>query len=318
MAVSLLRICALILGSALLIPLSCTGGLVLGTFTLIELDERDISKGDRPHSRCYVIASRQEENGSPVPISLSEIKPSLYGISELCGKEFTGIETSMYSFLLPVSEGEIREGEWTRYNYVVKTLSPEKQLIEVNYSDDDVTATFRYLAEPDRIEPLSSKLRAPGHMFGALPYAWAFTLILYIVGRFLRRKYAPEKLTVELKYTVTLLIVGGLVPLFLGIQFPLMITTALAKNSLGGYAGNTGMHIFWVSAYILLAIGCWVTAFLRLRRSFSAARATRVISIMLIIFFPLGTAAFAYWFWKVRKTEGEKGGFPQIPSRLED
>ena len=189
MAKYLLRACALILGSALFFPISCSTALFVGTYIYIESDARNLSKGDKPHSRCYVIASTPETNGALVPISLDYIRPSLYDISELCGEEFTGIDTSEYSFLLPNSEGEIREGKWTRYKYHVTLLSPEKQKIEVQYSDDDVIAIFRYTAEENRIEPLYSKLAAPGYMFGAIPYAWGFAVIVYLVGKLLRRKY---------------------------------------------------------------------------------------------------------------------------------
>jgi hypothetical protein len=178
-----------ILGSALFFPISCTTALFVGTHIYIESDARDLSKGDRPHSRCYVIASTPETNGALCAISLDYITPSLYDIYELCGEEFTGIDTSGYSFLLPNAEGEIREGKWTRYRYYVTFLSLEKQKIEVQYSDDDVRAIFRYIAEENRIEPLYSKLAAPGYMFGAMPYAWGFALILYLVGKFLRKKY---------------------------------------------------------------------------------------------------------------------------------
>ena len=193
MANYLLRVCAWILGSALFFPFSCTGALIVGTHIYIESDARDLSKGDKPHSRCYVIASTPETNGAQVPISLSYIKPSLYDISELCGSEFTGIDTSGYSFLLPDAEGEIREGKWTRYMYRVTSVSPKKQIIQVQYSDDDVTAIFRYIAEENRIEPLYSKLAAPGYMFAAIPYAWGFAIILYLVGKLLRRKYKKEE-----------------------------------------------------------------------------------------------------------------------------
>ena len=189
MANYLLRACVWLLGSALFLPISCTGALVVGTYINVESDARDLTKGDKPHTRCYIIASTPETDGQQVPISLSHIKPALYDISELCGEKFSGIDTSGYSFLLPNSEGEIREGKWTRYKYHVTLLSPAKQRIEVIYSDDDVIAIFRYIAEEDRIEPLYSKLAAPGYMFAAIPHAWGFAIILYLVGKLLRKKY---------------------------------------------------------------------------------------------------------------------------------
>lgn len=77
MTTSFLRICALILGSVLFLPVSCTCSLFVGTLTMIELDARDISKGDRPHPLFYVIASEAKKNGSLVAMSLKSIEPSL-------------------------------------------------------------------------------------------------------------------------------------------------------------------------------------------------------------------------------------------------
>ncbi|NWG04749.1 MAG: hypothetical protein HXY44_17990 [Syntrophaceae bacterium] len=60
-----------------------------------------------------------------------------------------------------------------------------------------------------------------------------------------------------------------------------------------------------ISFYVIITLGCWIVAFLRLRRSPYALYATRTISIVLLFFFPFGTAAFVYWRWRVRKRENQ-------------
>lgn len=185
MGTSFLRTCALIFGSALFFPISCTGALFVGTRTLIELDARDMSRGDSPHSRFYVVVSSPNREKPLSAIVLDDI-------------ESFKKENMEYSFLLPRSEGEFREGKRDRFNYRVTTLSPEKELVEVSYSDDDdINAISRYIVENNRVEPLYSKLVTPAYMFGAIPYAWAFALILYLVGKLLRRKYRMKQKETE-------------------------------------------------------------------------------------------------------------------------
>jgi hypothetical protein len=180
LATRFLRKCALILGSALFLPVSCTSALFVGTHTLIKLDTRDISKGDSPHSPFYVVVSSPNSEKPLSAVILDDI-------------ESFRRENRESSFLLPSSGGNFRQGEKNRFNYKVTVLSPEEQLVEVSYSDgDDVSSTNRYAVKNNRVEPLYSKLVAPGYMFGAVPYAWAFALILYVAGKLLRRKYRSE------------------------------------------------------------------------------------------------------------------------------
>ena len=58
------KICALIFGAGLFIPLSCTGSMMAGMLLFIELDNRDLSKGEKPHSIFNVLALPSGKNGS--------------------------------------------------------------------------------------------------------------------------------------------------------------------------------------------------------------------------------------------------------------
>jgi hypothetical protein len=55
----------------------------------------------------------------------------------------------------------------------------------------------------------------------------------------------------------------------------------------------------------ILALACisWFTAFLRVIRSPAALPATRLLSIVLVLWVPFGTAAFVYWLLRVRELE---------------
>ena len=61
------------------------------------------------------------------------------------------------------------------------------------------------------------------------------------------------------------------------------------------------INIPWIPIYAFITAGSWGTAILRFRRSPYALFATGAISIVFLIWFPLGTAAFIYWIGWIRK-----------------
>ena len=61
-------------------------------------------------------------------------------------------------------------------------------MIEVEDKDDDRTVWSRYRATSTEVTPLASRMFYFGYMFGALPYAFGAALLLYGIGRFLRRR----------------------------------------------------------------------------------------------------------------------------------
>jgi hypothetical protein len=206
---------------------------------------------------------------------------------------------------LPHPDSKLHEREWEEDGYKLTTLSPGKQLIEIYTNTDDYRFTNIYLAEENRIKPLPSKYFGPSHAFQTAPLALFFAFGLYGLGRWLRHKYYPDKITVALRYTMTLIILGALVPLFLDLQIPLQFSSGSGADAVGGYVSSTGKHAFWVCVYLFLAVGCWATAFLRVCKYSYAINATAVISTLLIIFIPFGTVNFIYWFLHIREKDGK-------------
>jgi len=101
-------------------------------------------------------------------------------------------------------------------------------------------------------------------------------------------------------YTIVLIVLGVLALVFLAIGILLM---ARPPES---YTTPSRFHILWIPFCAFLAAGCWITAFLRARRSSYAMTTTRAISTILLMWFPLGTAAFVYWIRWVRKKENQR------------
>jgi len=66
---------------------------------------------------------------------------------------------------------------------------------------------------------------------------------------------------------------------------------------------NFKFKIIPIAFFLFNTVGCITAVFLRKTKSIYAAFATRAISGFLIIWFPLGTGAFIYWYIKVRKRE---------------
>lgn len=91
-------------------------------------------------------------------------------------------------------------------------------------------------------------------------------------------------------YTGLLLGVGGVNVLF---------------SRLIGSPEATGDELFLIrylqGLFLLFSFMFWWVAFLRLRRSRSAFRSTKIISVLMLLIFPWGTAVSLYWFLWVRR-----------------
>jgi hypothetical protein len=92
-----------------------------------------------------------------------------------------------YSFLLPESEGRIEIDELTYVHFEAKTLSPGKQRVTVSHLGDDYTKESRYYAARNNFSLIPSRIFGVGHVMGALPYAFVLSLVLYAVGRLLKK-----------------------------------------------------------------------------------------------------------------------------------
>ncbi|MBF0121400.1 MAG: hypothetical protein HQK79_21425 [Desulfobacterales bacterium] len=172
---SYLRIAGVIIGSVLFIPVSFMGSLYIGTVLISKWDARNIANGDKPHSLFFIAVSVSDNEKPLTFISLAELD------------KFKK-ENKTHSFLLSDKHGEVKEGKFTLYRYKILEEDSIKQLIEINYSDDDRNAISRYIAEKDSIRPIYSKLFIPHYMFMAFPYALGFSIILYITGLWLKKR----------------------------------------------------------------------------------------------------------------------------------
>ena len=305
MTKAFLKIWALFLGSGLFFAVSLTIGEVAGMLIIIELDTRDLTKGEEPYSSFYVLGLPREKNGSPEIIPYYCIDPADID----CDCNIQPFVTNRYSFLLPPPKGKLHVQKWEEDDVKVTTISPGRQLIEFNTYTVGYTFTHIYIAEENKVVPLYSKVFSPDQLFQAFPFAFCFALGLYGLGRWLRRVCYPHKISVELQYTVQLIILGALVPIFLGIQIPLQFSAS--TEAAGNHFGNADMHTFFVFFYLGLAAGCWATSFLRIRRHTYALNATAAISTLLIIFIPFGTANYVYWLAHIRKKDMLTAKTPQ-------
>jgi hypothetical protein len=175
--VKVLRFLALVLGAIWFFPVSCTTGLIAGTLAIARLDSRDVEKGQQPHPWFFVVARPAEANSpfSVIPLKdLPKFKSS----------------TPHHSFLMPRSSARIKTNEYTHVSYRVISDKGTEQTIEVEYSDDDKTIWSRYRATPSAVVPMFSQMSHPGYMFRALPTAVICALLMYGVGRLLRKRFS--------------------------------------------------------------------------------------------------------------------------------
>jgi len=179
---------ALVLGSALFFPVSCMTGLVTGIKVVAKLDTREVARGDAVHPDfCFV--AEPGVTGEPFQV----VSFSRYSEFREAG--------GAYSFLmakpgLALDMGPSTFSGATTYSYRVLDEAGGEQLIEVvqRDHDGDYSGWYRYKATKASITPVSSRVNHPGQMFAALPFAFGGALILYVIGRALRRRYrAPAR-----------------------------------------------------------------------------------------------------------------------------
>jgi hypothetical protein len=166
---------ALILGSAWLVPVSCTSALIAGTHLSAYLDQRDVTQGDELHL-SFAVAVVPGENGAAF---------HLVPLRELYQCRVVGVQ---YSTWMPTAAARLDRTATSYIAYRVLEQNEENQLIEVVESDDNRTLSSRYRTTGTAITPLGSRLFHVGNMMQALPYAGASALFLYGIGRWLRRR----------------------------------------------------------------------------------------------------------------------------------
>jgi len=181
-----LRLLALVLGSGWFIPVSCTVATIAGTPLVAKSDAREVSRRDTLHS-LFKVAAEPGEAGRPFRVlGLSEIAPYIPG-----GTAAGGVRS--LSFRLSASSGTLETGSST-FAYRVLEDNGREQLIELveDYRDGDNTIWSRYRATRSTVQPVSSRMFYFGYMFQAAAFAFFFALLLYFVGRLMRRTLAAS------------------------------------------------------------------------------------------------------------------------------
>jgi len=194
---SILKVSGVILGSALFFPVSCTTALLAGIEINSFLFARDMSRGDKPQPPFYVLATVPTGNISPI---------ELIEVDTYIGK------TPDASFLLTQPSGTLpgaSRGE--RFSWRVISSNSNEQLVEVRYYDGDTTFINRYRAMGYSVSPVSQRMWYHGYMFASFPLAIGFGLLIYGLGRYLRRKYVVRKSQKVTRWVTTLGIIIGMV-----------------------------------------------------------------------------------------------------------
>ncbi|MFZ5572062.1 MAG: hypothetical protein ACOZF0_16810 [Thermodesulfobacteriota bacterium] len=165
-----------IVSSVLFFPVSCATGLVVGTKVIAKLDERDARKGDPVHTRFSVVLESSGESG---PLQLLRLEDATRQESDMKGK----------SFRMSRPDGSLDTGH-SHVTYRVLDDFDTGQLVEVveSYRDGDLTIWSRYRATPSTVTPEFSKMFYFGYMFQAGPYAVVAALLLYLIGRYAKRR----------------------------------------------------------------------------------------------------------------------------------
>jgi hypothetical protein len=174
----------IVLGAIWFFPVSCATGLVAGTLLVSKIQERTASSGDSLRSNFKVVAV-PGINGKPFRVLNIEDIASYTTISTNVSDD------KSVSFLMPVPSGSV-DLERSKFSYTVLMSDGKSQQIELieSFHDGDNTIWYCYWATKGTISPESSRMFHISYMFMAFPFAFVCSLILYGIGRLLRRKYS--------------------------------------------------------------------------------------------------------------------------------
>ena len=176
----LVRMLAVVMGSKWLLPVSFIVGLMVGMHWAARLDERPADKGTEPHSQ-FMVVWQPGEAGKP------------FGVSYLKDIARVKAMTPARSFIMEKSTGETAPmGERYRTMYKVVSSDASGQLIEVADIRGDRVIRSRYRATPSDVTPESSGGIHPGQMFMAVLPAIGFAVVIYQIGKWLRRRVAGK------------------------------------------------------------------------------------------------------------------------------
>ena len=166
---------ALVLGSQLLIPVSCTVTFFAGIQALPYLSARDVARGDRPYLPFWVVA----EPG------VAGNRFQWYRLNEAASHD---PPPGVHSYLMSEPAGRIEISQRSYVAYRVLEDRGDSQRIEVNYLGGSIETWSVYTATRHQVIPETSRMLHftwPTVIFlGALGVA----LLLRRWGRTLRRR----------------------------------------------------------------------------------------------------------------------------------
>ena len=177
----LVRVLAVVFGTAWLFPISCTTAVIVGAPLVSKLHERHMEQGDAPHAHLFHVVWQPGEAGKA------------FGMSRL--EDLPRIKTLLpaRSFLMAPASGGEPGGAYTVISSKTLPSGETEQLIEVRYADDTYDSWSRYRATRSGVTPVFSKIMDPGFMIMALPFALGFAATIYALGRWLRRRVARDR-----------------------------------------------------------------------------------------------------------------------------
>jgi hypothetical protein len=150
----MLRTLVMILASGGFFVVSCSSSLFAGVQIIAKMDKREATRGDEMHRPFLIVAEPGEGEGAFRAVSLGEL-PDLLENNE---------KISFLMSVLTGSEGSsgTKEGKTT---YLVLENTPSEQLIEVSFSDDDITVWSRYKATRTTVTLTGTKVHVCGISF---------------------------------------------------------------------------------------------------------------------------------------------------------
>ena len=171
---------AAICGAKWFIPISLITLMFVAAPLISRLDERDVARGDAPHS-LFTVVWQPGVAGAP------------FGSSKLGELEQAKPQAPARTYLMTQAAGRIEGGRRDVIAYTVLSSVAAEQLIEVSYSNDTYSSWSRYRATPSGVTPVYSKLQEPGQMIKAFMAAAVLSMVIYGIGVALRKRVVRAK-----------------------------------------------------------------------------------------------------------------------------
>jgi len=166
---------ALVLGSQLFIPVSCTVTFFTGIQALPYLSARDVARGDRPYLPFWVVA----EPG---------VEGNRFQWQRLNDESSQDPPPGIHSYLMSEPAGRIEISQRSYVAYRVLEDRGERQRIEVEYLGGSIKTWSVYTATRHQVIPKTSRMMHFTWPTVILLGALGVALLLRRWGRMLRRR----------------------------------------------------------------------------------------------------------------------------------